>query len=274
MAAIDVGLWNEARAVLDIPDLPPDPHMLPRPTRVRIAEALTQEGWPQRLIGPALGVERSRISRWVNGDVRTWQQAAGRGPSNKPKRPAQPEVVIVEARPAAPVRWEADDDPETDFEPAGWWNDDDEDDEPEPAPRTRATSKKAGLYGTLTPIVVAQLRRQGHAVGDDGRVTRWATARSEPAVAATSEAPVIDEPELLRAPDIRRAAMAPSDGAKATPQRARAPGGASEARVRLAHCGHVVAVGLTYGVPGAVVVCTGGCPAATRRPVVAVVGWR
>ncbi len=271
MAAIDVGLWNEARAVLDIPDLPPDPHLLPRPTRVRIAEALTQEGWPQRLIGPALGVERSRISRWVNGDVRTWQQAAGRGPSNKPKRPAQPEVVIVEARPAAPDRWEADNDLGTDFEPAGWWDDDDGDDEPEPAPRARS-SKKTGHYGALTPIVVAQLRRQGHTVGDDGRVTRWATAQPEPAAAPTPE--VVVEPELPRAPHVRRAVAAnPTEGAS-SPQRRRAPAGASEARVRLAHCGHVVAVGLRYGVPGAVVVCTGGCPGATRRPVVAVVGWR
>ncbi len=148
MAAVHTRAWDEARAVLDVPGLPVDPKMLPRATRVKIAAALAKEGWPQRLIGDALGVGQARVSRWLRGDEQTWQQVAGRGASTKPKAPRAPasrRTPAVEAQP-----WFEDD-----HEPdESWWQDDD--DEPEPAPRrTPSRAKPKGLYGAMTPMVVA-----------------------------------------------------------------------------------------------------------------------
>ncbi len=193
MTVVSTRAWDEARALLDVPGLPLDPRMLPRPARVKIATVLAREGWPQRLIGDALGVGQQRVSRWLNGDEPTWQQAAGRGPSKQAKPPAPKAAPpLVEVGPRL-----------DEAEPDGWWDDDDEPEvEPERAPR--ANPKAEGVYGWATPMVVARLRSKGHEVSDDGTITRWAGSAArvpqEAASAPAAEPAPIPAPPALRRP--------------------------------------------------------------------------
>ncbi len=186
MTAVQTRVWDEARALLDVPGLPLDPKMLPRPARVKIATVLAEEGWPQRLIGEALGVERSRISRWLNGDVRTWPQVAGRGPSTKAR--AKRSTTKPTPAPVQVERW-PNDEPIPRSAREGWGDDEDELDELEAPPRQRSAPKPAGLYGAMTPMVVAALRRGGHQVNDDGTpVAKAPAAAAQTAAAPTAPA--------------------------------------------------------------------------------------
>ncbi len=183
MTAVQTKVWDEARALLDVPGLPIDPRMLPRPARVKIAEVLAAEGWPQRLIGDALGAARPRISMWLNGNVRTWPQVAGRGPSEKAR--AKRSTTKPAPAPVQVERW-PDDEPIPRSPREGPWGDDEDDDldELEAPPRQRSALKPAGLYGAMTPMVVAGLRRKGHQVNDDGTTVAKAPAAAAQAAAA------------------------------------------------------------------------------------------
>ncbi len=269
--------WEAIADALDL-DATPPPNRRPYPQRTTIAKDAWAFGFSQGRIALAFGVSQPAISNMIHGKE-PWREVVGR--PRKARRAGRRNSVG--AQQAAPPLlldrsvelWEPDDE----IEPGGWWDNDEDEDEPEPAPRrARARSKASPAFGALTSIATARFKAAGYPVKPETGTIDWEAYNRQQRKASHPTAmpapTVVNEPELPRAPDVRRAVAAnPTEGAS-SPQRRRAPAGASEARVRLAHCGHVVAVGLRYGVPGAMVVCTGGCPAATRRPVVAVVSWR
>ncbi|HEV2809614.1 MAG TPA: hypothetical protein VGV93_04345 [Acidimicrobiales bacterium] len=257
MAASNVRAWDEARKVLDVPGLPVEPKLLPRPDRVKIAAALAKDGWPQRLIGDALGIGQARVSRWLRGDEQTWHQVAGRGASTKPKAPRAPA-----SRPAPPVgieQW-AEDEREAD---ESWWQDkdlDDDEPEPEPAPRARAQParrRKSQAFGSLTGITAARLAAAGYPLTPQGNVD-WTAYKAQQAASSPQEPvsapPPAPEP-IPSAPAMRPPVAAPE--ARSGPAR---PAGiprravAAEARLR---CGCVIYVPLNLARAGAAVGCTG-----------------
>ncbi len=237
MAAIDVALWNEARDVLG-DDLPPSPTMLDYRSKVEVSKALTAEGWPQRLIGSALGVAQQRISGYLRDEEPRWRMVAGRGPRPGGRTRRQHRSPTVE--PVEPVQiesWSADDEP--DIEPgAPWWYDDEDDDEvdelPAPLTTSRPKAKSKGIYGWTTPMVVARLRREGHEVDDNGHVLRWAwgdATEPQKAVTAAPAAPAsVPPPPALRPP-----VMAPQRP-EGSPQSTKSAAGTVAVELE---CGHV-----------------------------------
>ena len=205
MADYDQQAWNEARKVLGMADeLPRSPRLLPYEVRAKLARALAQEPyWRQQDTADAYGVSQPAVSNMLRG-VEPWREVAGRGPSTTPGRPA----VVRDVEPRLVDTIPEGDQPN--IEPGEpWWYDDEvddsePDDEPAPRPTSRAKAKPKGLYGWTTPMVVAKLRREGHEVDDNGRVTRWAnsaaTAPQEPATAAPATLAPVPPPPSLRPP--------------------------------------------------------------------------
>ncbi len=235
MATVRTRAWDEARAVLDVPGLPVDPKMLPRATRVKIAAALAKEGWPQRLIGDALGVGQARVSRWLRGDEQTWQQVAGRGASTKRRAAPKP----VPAPPVGVEQW-AEDEREPD---ESWWQDDLDDDEPEPEPALRARAqparrRKSQPFGSLTGMTAARLAAAGYPVTPQGSVD-WTAYKAQQA-ASTPQEPVSAPPPapepIPSAPAMRPPVAAPSKAGPALGRPTGIPARATEVGVRLA-CG-------------------------------------
>jgi hypothetical protein len=188
------------------------------------------------------------VSNWLHGDRQTWQQAAGRGRSSRPRR--RPRAAVAVAAPPAEA-W-PDDEPE----PGGPWDEPEPVDEPELAPaRARAKPATAQPFGALSDVVAARAQAAGLPLTPAGTVD-WAAMQD--ARSSAQDAPQAPPAAVVPpAPPLRPAAPpAAPPAATRQPQAPPAiPARAVDAEV-VASCGHALYVPPARAARGAAITCT------------------